>query len=107
MAAKDALNTELFHGTGSAIEGDVIHPGETHAYGYGAYATSSLHEARQYAWKRARDEGRLFGVVYRVSPVSEKPTVYGSKTQTVVDPKGMKAHEIVDYPTNIEALHLD
>lgn len=107
MAAKDALNTDLFHGTGGEITGDVIHPGETHSYGYGAYATNSLKAAKEYAWKRARDEGRLFGVVYRVSPMSDNPTIYGSKIQTVVDPKGLKAHEVVDYPINIDAIHYD
>lgn len=107
MAAKDALNMELFHGTGGAIEDGVVKPGNTNYLGYGAYSTTSLKTAQHYARIRAYDENRLFGTVYKVKPVSEKPTVherYGGE-QYVVDPKGLEVMEAVDYPINIDAVY--
>lgn len=108
MAAKDALNMELFHGTGGAIEGGVVKPGKKHSYGYGAYATNSLSLARRYATKKAREQGRLFGTVYKVHTLSEPDQLNIEHDWTVsyvADPKGLEVVEAVDYPINTDAVY--
>jgi len=40
------------------------------AFGRGAYATPDLQEAEMYAKFKGQEEGRLFGTVYKVAPVS-------------------------------------
>lgn len=106
MAAKDALNKDLFHGTGGAIEGGVVKPGQTNTLGYGAYSTTGLNTAQHYARIRAYSENRLFGTVYKVRPMSDKPKVQEmSNEDYVVDPKGLEVVEAVDYPINVDALH--
>lgn len=107
MAAKDYLNEDLFHGTGGEIKGGVVKPGKVNAQGYGAYSTTSLLTARLYAQARADQEGRLFGTVYRVKPVSKDPKIVEMIPETehyVIDPKGLEVVEAVDYPINIEAV---
>lgn len=93
-------DTPLYHGTSSTIEGGVIKPAERTYWGEGAYSTESLHSAKNYARDRAKAQGRLFGTVYEVEPVSEKATVAGSEAGKgiVVDPEGMKTKRVVDYP---------
>lgn len=107
MAAKDALNKDLFHGTGGEIKGGVVKPGHRNERGYGAYGARNIHTARFFAGLQAYDEGRLFGTVYKVKPISENPKVIpmSESDDWVVDPKGLKVEEAVDYPINLEALH--
>jgi hypothetical protein len=82
----------LYHGTGGGIVGDV-RPGER---GYGAYATSDLKVAERYAANKALSEGRLFGSVYSVTPVSEY--VEQETEGAGYDPVGLEAEEIVSFP---------
>jgi hypothetical protein len=118
MAASDHLNKDLFHGTGGAIEGGVVNPSDEGALGDGAYATTSLKEAERYAARKANDEGRLFGTVYRVSPKSQSNRDLASDKQShwtssagrftnYVFPHGLKADEIVSYPINYWATNTD
>jgi hypothetical protein len=107
MAASDHLNKILFHGTGGEIHGGVVKPGaELGVMGRGAYATTALKEAEHYAGYRATIEGRLFGTVYEVSPVSDNPNVYEGygheygDSAMVVDDKGLKVNKAVSYPIN-------
>lgn len=106
MAAHEHLNKSLFHGTNSAIAvGGVINPGTDNKYGYGAYATGNLDEARVYATRKAQQNGQLFGTVYRVNPVSGNPTkVTDAPDGYVRDTKGMRVEEAVDYPLNMNAV---
>jgi hypothetical protein len=107
MAAKDALNRDLFHGTGGEIAGGIVKPSDDGALGSGAYATTGLDTARSHARVKAGQQGRLFGTVYKVRPIMNKPTVrdVGSNEQYVVDTKGLQVEEAVDFPLNISAMH--
>jgi hypothetical protein len=105
MAAKDCLGPQcdLYHGTGGEIEGGVIQPRRDHyqpnLHGEGAYSTTSLPHAELYAENEAIRQGRLFGTVFKVSPVSEaRPVREGSDIH--LDTKGMKTEEAVSFPTN-------
>jgi hypothetical protein len=106
MSSKDHLNMNLFHGTNAAIPvGGVINPGTDNKYGYGAYATGHLGEARTYALRKAEQQGQLFGTVYRVNPVSDNPTkVTDAPDGYVRDTKGMRVNKAVDYPINMNAV---
>lgn len=97
---------DLFHGTGGAIEGGVVKPGKNHFYGHGAYATTYRLAAEYYAQMTAHQEGRLFGTVYRVNPVSKNPKVeyIAGDEDYVIDPKGLKVEEVVDFPINERAV---
>jgi len=118
MAASDHLNKELFHGTGGAIEGGVVNPSDEGALGSGAYATTSLKEAERYAARKADEEGRLFGTVYRVSPKSQSKrdlehdkqslwTVSARSFTNYVFPSGLKTDELINYPINYWATDSD
>lgn len=113
MAASDHLNKVLFHGTGGAIEGGVVNPNEG-TYGKAAYASTNFGTASVHASKKARNEGRLFGTVYQVEPISQTPKVKelysddGINFDTYVyDPKGLRVIEPIYYPINEDALHDD
>lgn len=78
MAASDHLHQhqftkQLYHGTGGPLIGDEIQPAETGSLGAGAYATELLDYAKERARYKAAKEGRLFGLVYNVSPKSNSP----------------------------------
>lgn len=110
MAASDHLNKELFHGTGGAIEGGIVRPNEG-KYGKAAYASTNFGTAYAHALKRARDEGRLFGTVYQVEPVSQTPKVEqmysddGINFDTyVIDPNGLRVIKPIHYPINEDGL---
>jgi hypothetical protein len=107
MAAYDHLNKDLFHGTNAAIPaGGVVNPGTDNKYGYGAYATGHLGEARVYATRKAMNQGQMFGTVYRVKPMSSNPTrVTEGPEGFLRDTKGLKVEEAVDYPLNPDAIH--
>jgi hypothetical protein len=98
MAAHESLNKTLFHGTAGGLEGGVVKPTEA-VHGFGAYATPNMDMAQRFARDQAEKEGRLFGTVYEVSPMGkgvERPYKFG--TTEYVDPKGLKANKIVDFP---------
>ena len=110
MAASDHLNKVLFHGTGGAIEGGIVRPNEG-KYGKAAYASTNFGTAYAHALKRARDEGRLFGTVYQVEPVSQTPKVEqmysddGINFDTyVIDPNGLRVIKPIHYPINEDGL---
>ena len=117
MAASDHLNKALFHGTASEIRGGVVKPSVWGSLGAGAYATDNLKEAEKYASKAAADEGRLFGTVYEVEPLSDmqehmdkmqKLRDANSKipdTNYVADKKGLKVVKAVSYPINEFAVY--
>ena len=106
MAAKHVLNQDLFHGTGGAIEGGVVHPDPEQWSTFGAYGSTSIYTAQHFAQQKARSQGRLFGTVYRVKPLSKNPTVLNQGAEDyVVDSKGLQVQEAVDYPINDYALH--
>lgn len=96
---KDAT---LYHGTAGDIEEGVVRP-DIGALGDGAYATEKLNVAKEYASNSARMQGRLFGTVYEVTPVSDKAVHVGSEAGggIVLDPEGMRADKVVDFPTAI------
>lgn len=102
MAASDNLNQQLFHGTGGEIIGDVIHPGERKAAGPGAYATTSLDWAEKFARGKANKEGRLFGTIYEVEPVSEAIPFNASRKDEDFfrDPEGLRIKKAVRFPIN-------
>lgn len=124
MAASDNLNKILFpetykqfnglastqyiyHGTGGEITGGIVKPGIRNTYGIGAYATRRKHTAEHFAKEKAQEQGRLFGTVYRVEPVSEDPEVVGmeglGEKDLVKDKKGLKVLKPVSYPLNPDA----
>lgn len=105
MAAKDALNKDLFHGTGGEVEGGVVRP-ERGSLGHGAYGTTNIATARRYARFGAMDENRLFGTVYKVQTTSKDSSVWGvpEGEQYVVDPEGLKTIEAMEYPINRDAV---
>jgi len=105
MAAKDYLNEDLFHGTGGDIKGGVVNPDPEQWSSQGAYGSTNIYTARHFAREKARSQGRLFGTVYRVRPMSKNPTVLNQGAEDyVVDPKGLKVVEVVDYPINERAI---
>ena len=113
MAASDHLNKRLFHGAGGAIEGGVVNPNEG-KYGKAAYASTNFGTASGHAVKSARNEGRLFGVVYEVKPVSQTPKVKqmysddGINFDTyVIDPEGLQVMDAVHFPINEEGLYAE
>jgi hypothetical protein len=111
MAAHEHLNQSLFHGTGGEITGGVVNPGKRVELGPGAYATNSRNLARNHAAQKAKSQGRLFGTVYSVRPLSKDDDVRKTKLEggeyggsvTSVDPKGLKVEEAVEYPLNTDA----
>jgi hypothetical protein len=106
MAAKDALNPILFHGTGGAIEGDVVDPDYSYD-GSGAFATPNKRIADNVARMRAAREGRLFGTTYEVQLMSEglSPDEYEGGLVEYKDPKGLRVVRAVDYPINTAAIY--
>lgn len=98
---KDAT---LYHGTAGEIEGGVVRP-DIGALGEGSYASEGLNVASEYASNAARMQGRLFGTVYEVTPVSEKAAHVGSDAGKgiVLDPEGMRAGKAVAFPPAIRA----
>lgn len=100
MAAKDHLNTKLFHGTGGEIVGGVVHPGEKQLFGPGAYATTVPSLAILHAERKAREQGRLFGMVYEVEPVSE--AIPAPNEGSLRDEKGFKVLKHVASPIVVD-----
>lgn len=97
MAASDALNKDLFHGTSALLPiGGVLEPKRG-----AAYASPDFETARQYAVRSAISNRALFGTVYRVKPKSDAPKVNEFPLFTeVVDPQGMDILEMVASPVN-------
>jgi len=93
-------DTPLYHGTGGGIKGGIVQPAEREFFGPGAYATESPHSAEFYARESARSEGRLFGTVYEVEPISESAMHAGSEAGkgVITDPEGMRTKRIVGFP---------
>jgi len=89
----------LYHGTAGEIEGGVIRPA-LGAYGHGAYATTGMEIASDYASNAARGQGRLFGVVYEVSPTSDGAKQVSSEGShpTLLDPEGLRVEKEVAFP---------
>lgn len=107
MAAKDYLNEDLFHGTGGEIKGGVVKPDPEQWSSQGAYGSTNIWTARHFAQEKARSQGRLFGTVYRVKPVSKDPNIMEMVPESdhyVIDPKGLEVVEAVDYPINERAV---
>ena len=92
----------LYHGTAGAIKGDIVRPSDG-AFGEGSYATEGLETAGTYAAAAARDQGRLFGTVYEVAPVSDEAKHVGSQAGqgVVLDPGGLRANKTVAFPPAI------
>jgi len=90
----------LYHGTGGDIEGGVVRPAERQLFGPGAYGTESPTSAEFYAKMAAESEGRLFGTIYEVSPVTDDAQIAGTEAgkAVVTDPEGMKTKGIVGFP---------
>jgi hypothetical protein len=90
----------LYHGTGGDIKGGVVRPGERGFFGPGAYATENPRSAEFYAKESAESEGRLFGTVYEVTPVSGQAKHVGSEagSAVVADPEGLTTERIVSFP---------
>lgn len=108
MAASDHLHPQLFHGTGGPIHGGVVQASNAYDYGTGhnyAYATSNRKVASRMARHRAQGEGRLFGSVYEVAPLTEgiKAEQYGDSVE-YRDPKGYQVLREVESPINPQAL---
>jgi len=89
----------LYHGTAGEIEGGVVRP-DHGAYGHGAYATTGMESASEYASNAARGQGRLFGTVYEVSPTSDGAKQVSSEGShpTLLDPEGLRAGKAVAFP---------
>jgi hypothetical protein len=90
----------LYHGTGGDIEGGVVRPAERQLFGPGAYATEEVRSAEHYARISASEQGRLFGMVYEVSPVSDDAQIVGSEggKAVVTDPAGLRTKRAVSFP---------
>lgn len=99
MAASEHLSPKLFHGTGGAIKGGVVNPNEG-VYGFGAYAADSEHVAASYAEYRAQEQGRLFGTVYRVKPISQRQDLLVLAHGVTRDEQGLQVVEPVSHPLN-------
>lgn len=97
MAASESLNKVLFHGTASHIKGGIVQPSQGLTE-KAAYATDSKDLAAYYAREAAKREGTLFGMVYRVSPVSQLEHIRGDDPAIYGDPEGLKIGKVVSYP---------
>ena len=104
---KVSRDTPLYHGTAGEIEGGVVRPSLYPLFADGAYATTVLKNAEGYATEQAQpmwEQGRLFGTVYEVEPVSDKATVVykntspGFESEQIADPEGMRVKRIVSFP---------
>lgn len=95
----------LYHGTAGEIEGGVVRP-DLGAYGHGAYATTGMESASEYASNAARRQGRLFGTVYEVSPTSDKAKQVSSEGShpTLLDPEGLRAEKAVAFPPSFREI---
>lgn len=103
--SKDAT---LYHGTGGGIDGGVVRPNEG-MYGKGAYATDDSRTAGFYAGNVAYQQGRLFGTVYEVTPMSDKTThVDTSEAGAVLmDPEGLRADKAVSFPPAVTEMQYE
>jgi len=104
MAASDALNRRLFHGSasGKPIEGGILRPSAGN-YGKSAYATTDLEHAQAYASNVDDDEPTLFGTVYEVEPVSEAKKLATSDPY-YGDPEGLRIVGVHSYVPTRQAL---
>ena len=99
-------DTPLYHGTAGKIEGGIVRPSLYPLFSDGAYATTVLKDAERYATEKPPmwGQGRLFGTVYEVEPVSNKATVVyknnspGFQSEQIADPEGMRVKRIVSFP---------
>lgn len=92
----------LYHGTGGDIEGGVVRPSADYVLdGRGvAFSTESPFTAEYYAKNKAKEQGRLFGTVYEVEPVSDDAKItetIGGKS-VVTDPEGLRTKRAVSFP---------
>jgi hypothetical protein len=107
------LGMAYYHGAGGAIEGGVVEARSPRVYrnlratplndrlsAPAAYATEGAKTASEIAGSRAKDEGRLFGSVYEVTPRTtygkdeSSGRVYGVPSPTgalghIADPAGL------------------
>lgn len=88
---------KLYHGTAGELEGGVVRPNYGR-YGFGAYAVygDEAKHAQRYASSSARDQGRLFGTVYEVTPRSK--VEYSEHDSYVSDREGLDVVKAVDFP---------
>lgn len=94
MPVPDGEQFSFYHGTGGGIEGGKVRP-NWGLWGPGAYASANVHEAIRHARDRAGTEGRLFGTVYEVEPVSDPiPT----RDYDVRDEEGLTVKRAVGFP---------
>lgn len=107
---------KMYHGTGGALEGGVVRPStERTKYGEGAYAEvgtekqNALAGARHIAREKAEEQGRLFGTIYEVEPMSN-PEIIKTGEEVLLpgqtwarDQKGFKANKAVSFPLNVQA----
>jgi hypothetical protein len=94
MAASDHLHPKLFHASTHLFNpGDVVNPvakNEWHheMFGSFAYATPEHLSAKNYAGRKAQNEGQLFAPVYEVEPVDPtEHTEYPNNNGANVSPK--------------------
>lgn len=101
-----STDATLYHGTGGEIEGGVVRPNEG-VWGTGAYASELSSIAKIYAGNAAREQGRLFGTVYEVTPMSDKATHVSSEGGGAVlsDPEGLRTGNIVSFPPSFNKEH--
>jgi len=118
---------KLYHGGGGEIIGEMIKPGENNLYGRGAYAAAGTNDIRSlvgpysYAMEKAQEQGRLFGSIREVTPVSSAEVVsdpdlkgqeYNPKMAEnlsdvwVKDKVGLRPGREVAFPINEEVLRL-
>ena len=93
----------LYHGTGGDIEGGVVRPsvGRPQVGGRDvAFSTESPFTAEYYASHKAKEQGRLFGTVYEVEPMSDdaKITETFGGHPAVTDPAGLRTKRAVSFP---------
>jgi len=88
----------VYHGTGGEITGGVVNanPG---AFGTAAYGVTDLSNAEMYAKQAAEKQGRLFGTVYEVEPLTDA-SERREGSGLIIDPKGLKVKKAVSFPLN-------
>lgn len=96
---KDAT---LYHGTGGEIEGGVVRPSADYVVDGRrvAFSAESHFTAEYYARLGAKGQGRLFGTVYEVEPMSDdaKITETIGGRAVVTDPAGLRTKKAVSFP---------
>jgi len=93
-----------YHGSGGGIDGGVVRPGTRSKFGVGAYGAtatsdpSSMDHVVELSQRAAWKEGRLFGEVHKVEPLSDDAEkivrndklTRGKDQHYVRDPEGLR-----------------